>query len=183
MGQSLEKPIIEKHTSVETNGRLIAASASMQGYRISNEDAHNIYTKVDISKYSSIQEHLKGKKSTFSFFGIFDGHSGAECSQFLSNNLLNEILRHEETKLSSDKAHPLFSEDTLKQAFIQTDEKFFKTAMGSFSFFFVFCGLIRPKILNPNQIYSKKSCWFNSSYNADSFPHWITRFSNRSHFL
>jgi len=65
----------------------------MQGYRFSMEDAHNHIETVELS------DNLKkkyGSKTQIGFFGIYDGHSGSEASEYLSKNLLKDLLKEEE---------------------------------------------------------------------------------------
>ena len=72
MGQTLDKPNLEKDTHFHENKYLSFAVSGMQGYRLTMEDAHNAIGEVDISKFDdSVQ-----KDTTLSFFGIYDGHSG-----------------------------------------------------------------------------------------------------------
>jgi protein phosphatase 2C family protein 2/3 len=63
MGNSLSEPAKEKESEHGSNDHLIFASSSMQGWRITMEDAH------------TTELTLKDKVG-YSFFGVYDGHGG-----------------------------------------------------------------------------------------------------------
>ncbi|RUS35576.1 phosphatase 2C-like domain-containing protein [Jimgerdemannia flammicorona] len=62
MGQTLSEPVIEKHSTEDGDDRLIYAASSMQGWRVSMEDAHTTILKLD--------------GSNVAFFAVYDGHGG-----------------------------------------------------------------------------------------------------------
>lgn len=72
MGAYLSEPLTTKDSSNESNEYLRCGSSSMQGWRISQEDAHNCILSFD-------------DKS--SFFAVYDGHGGAEVAQYCSLHL------------------------------------------------------------------------------------------------
>jgi protein phosphatase PTC2/3 len=74
MGQTLDKPNLDKDTHFGENDYLSFAVSGMQGYRLTMEDAHNIFGNVDLSKFDEKVQ----KDTNISFFGIYDGHSGKE---------------------------------------------------------------------------------------------------------
>ncbi|CAF3729160.1 unnamed protein product [Rotaria socialis] len=65
MGQFLEKPKTDKHNANGKNEDLRYGLGSMQGWRVDMEDAHAAVLKLDDNRWS-----------TWSYFGIFDGHAG-----------------------------------------------------------------------------------------------------------
>lgn len=68
------------------------------------------------------------KKVVCAFFGVFDGHSGASCSDFVANNLdriISECLRHQNKReVASDMA----MRSALQAAFRTTEHNFFQYA-------------------------------------------------------
>ncbi|CAF3972897.1 unnamed protein product [Rotaria sordida] len=71
MGAYLSSPICDKDTIEGSNNRLAFAASSMQGWRMSQEDAHNAILDFD------------GKTS---FFAVYDGHGGAEIALYCSRH-------------------------------------------------------------------------------------------------
>ncbi|XP_053672668.1 probable protein phosphatase CG10417 [Anopheles nili] len=74
MGAYLSEPSTTKDSSDEANALVICGSSSMQGWRISQEDAHNCIMSYDDNS---------------SFFAVYDGHGGAEVAQYCSQHLPN----------------------------------------------------------------------------------------------
>uniref|UniRef100_A0A182NK15 protein-serine/threonine phosphatase n=1 Tax=Anopheles dirus TaxID=7168 RepID=A0A182NK15_9DIPT len=72
MGAYLSEPLTTKDSSDESNDYLLSGSSSMQGWRISQEDAHNCILNFDDNS---------------SFFAVYDGHGGAEVAQYCSVHL------------------------------------------------------------------------------------------------
>ncbi|KAH8283739.1 hypothetical protein KR054_009544, partial [Drosophila jambulina] len=72
MGAYLSHPKTDKASSDEFNDFLTVGASSMQGWRNSQEDAHN-----SILNYN---------KNT-SFFAVYDGHGGAEVAQYCADKL------------------------------------------------------------------------------------------------
>lgn len=99
MGAYLSEPLTTKNSSDEANNLLASGSSSMQGWRISQEDAHNCILTFDTNT---------------SFFAVYDGHGGAEVAQYCSIHL-PKFLK----KLSAYKAKDF--EQALKDAFIGFD--------------------------------------------------------------
>jgi len=115
MGQTLENPKTEKEEISGKNDYLKYALSGMQGYRISMEDDHNSESLI-------VPSHLKGEEENFlfSYFGVYDGHSGNEASKYLSENLLKQILLDESKKNSN--IQEIFSQETLTKSFLKVDE-------------------------------------------------------------
>lgn len=99
MGAYLSEPLTTKNSSDEANGLLASGSSSMQGWRISQEDAHNCILNFDANT---------------SFFAVYDGHGGAEVAQYCSIHLPTFLKN-----LSAYKAKDF--EQALKDAFIGFD--------------------------------------------------------------
>ncbi|XP_001867351.2 probable protein phosphatase CG10417 [Culex quinquefasciatus] len=99
MGAYLSEPLTTKNSSDEANNFLASGSSSMQGWRISQEDAHNCILTFDTNT---------------SFFAVYDGHGGSEVAQYCSIHLPTFLK-----KLSAYKAKDF--EQALKDAFIGFD--------------------------------------------------------------
>ncbi|BHF72026.1 Protein phosphatase 1B [Sparganum proliferum] len=79
----------------------------MQGWRVEMEDAHVAVLE------------LPGALSTWSFFGVFDGHAGAQVSSHCASNLLRHILDtpvFKDMVASSEKQHSI---DEIKAAIVE----------------------------------------------------------------
>jgi len=72
MGTYLSKPITDKESHDTENGWLSCGSSSMQGWRESQEDAHNCLLDFDKS---------------VALFAVYDGHGGAEVAQYAAEKL------------------------------------------------------------------------------------------------
>ncbi|XP_060863959.1 probable protein phosphatase 2C 6 [Metopolophium dirhodum] len=72
MGTYLSKPITDKESEDSANGWLSCGSSSMQGWRESQEDAHNCLLDFD---------------KRVALFAVYDGHGGAEVAQYAAEKL------------------------------------------------------------------------------------------------
>lgn len=99
MGAYLSEPLTTKDSHDEGNDTLVCGSSSMQGWRISQEDAHNCILNFD---------------ENISFFAVYDGHGGSEVAQYCSLHLPTFLKT-----LESYKARNF--EQALKDAFIGFD--------------------------------------------------------------
>ncbi|XP_052893122.1 probable protein phosphatase CG10417 [Anopheles moucheti] len=99
MGAYLSEPLTVKDSSDEANEYLACGSSSMQGWRISQEDAHNCILSFD-------------DKSAF--FAVYDGHGGAEVARYCALHL-PDFLKTVETYGQKD------FEKALKDAFLGLD--------------------------------------------------------------
>lgn len=99
MGVYLSKPVKEKISSNHENKFLKCGASSMQGWRVSQEDAHNCCLDFD---------------SEVSLFAVYDGHGGAEVAEYASKKLPNKIKETEDYKKGD-------FENALKNAFIEFD--------------------------------------------------------------
>ncbi|KAL2708118.1 PPM-type phosphatase domain-containing protein [Kluyveromyces marxianus] len=111
MGQLLSHPLTEKtiiyndysttgnhhhHKAAEHNGssatedkpRFSNCIGSMQGYRLTQEDAHMAVTGADSLDVSFYDPFLgKVERYQISVFGVFDGHGDNNCSNYLAGTL------------------------------------------------------------------------------------------------
>lgn len=91
----MSKPVEEKTIEHQSHELLTYCIGSMQGYRMSMEDAHDVKLREDES---------------VAVFGVFDGHGGKQCSIYLSQHLPRMIFRRlkqaEDAAAASSKALP-----------------------------------------------------------------------------
>lgn len=78
MGQLLSHPVEDKSIEGNTHDTLTYSIGSMQGYRMTMEDAHNV----------RINQH-----ELLAVFGVFDGHGGKLALEYLSQNLTKDIFK------------------------------------------------------------------------------------------
>merc|ERR1712012_1507402 len=69
MGAYLSEPVLEKHSTDENGEFMSYGASSMQGWRVSQEDAHNSVLHYDAGK---------------SLFAVYDGHGGHEVAEYCS---------------------------------------------------------------------------------------------------
>eukprot|EP01065_Artemidia_motanka_P042982 TRINITY_DN5870_c2_g1_i1.p1 TRINITY_DN5870_c2_g1~~TRINITY_DN5870_c2_g1_i1.p1 ORF type:complete len:331 (+),score=106.12 TRINITY_DN5870_c2_g1_i1:62-994(+) len=74
MGDTLAKPVTDKHSSAQDSDVLRVAVTGMQGWRRSMEDAHAMVLGLEAGEMSA-------------FFGVYDGHCGEATARFVSNRL------------------------------------------------------------------------------------------------
>ncbi|KAK3179837.1 Protein phosphatase 2C 2 [Lecanicillium sp. MT-2017a] len=94
MGQTLSEPVVDKTSSKGEDDRLLFGVSSMQGWRISMEDADT--TVLDLIPASA--DDAQAKTSRLSFFGVFDGHGGDKVATYCGANMHNIIMRQESFK-------------------------------------------------------------------------------------
>ncbi|KAF5272182.1 hypothetical protein FQA39_LY01264 [Lamprigera yunnana] len=83
MGSYLSEPITEKISTDEANDKLLSGASSMQGWRISQEDAHNCILDFD---------------ENTALFAVYDGHGGHEVAHYCSQKLPEFIKQTESYK-------------------------------------------------------------------------------------
>ncbi|GAB1865820.1 Protein phosphatase 1G [Camponotus japonicus] len=83
MGAYLSEPITKKESSNETGKNVAYGASSMQGWRISQEDAHNCCIDFD---------------DNCSLFAVYDGHGGHEVATYCSRYLPDFIKQTEAYK-------------------------------------------------------------------------------------
>jgi len=85
MGQMLSEPITAKQSSSLQNKIVKVGSSSMQGWRISMEDAHTHILTLSEDKDAA-------------FFAVYDGHGGSKIASHVSRHLHKYIVRRQEYK-------------------------------------------------------------------------------------
>ncbi|EZA47064.1 hypothetical protein DMN91_001451 [Ooceraea biroi] len=83
MGAYLSEPITKKESSDEVGENVAYGASSMQGWRISQEDAHNCCITFD---------------ENVSLFAVYDGHGGHEVATYCASNLPDFIKETEAYK-------------------------------------------------------------------------------------
>lgn len=99
MGAYLSTPLTDKESTDEANECLSCGASQMQGWRMSQEDAH--ICSLDFDK-------------SISLFAVFDGHGGPEVAQYCSKKL-PEFLKNTDAYKAAEY------EKALKDAFIGFD--------------------------------------------------------------
>lgn len=101
-----------KHSADGQDERLMYGTSSMQGWRISMEDAHATILDLktgddDDGKTTAIDQRL-------SYFGVYDGHGGDKVAIYTGENLHKIIAKQEAWKAGN-------FEQALKDGFLATD--------------------------------------------------------------
>jgi len=110
MGQTLSEPVIDKNSANGGDERLVYGVSSMQGWRISMEDAHA--TILDLRSEDGTGP--TGADTRLSFFGVYDGHGGDRVALFAGQNI-HQIIAKQEAFKKGD------IEQALKDGFLATD--------------------------------------------------------------
>lgn len=107
MGQLLSHPVEEKSIDHHSHESLTYCIGSMQGYRMSMEDAHDVRVAEDES---------------LAVFGVFDGHGGKDIADLLADKLVAAVFRRLNGMLRADRAQPLSALlQTLRDCFFEVD--------------------------------------------------------------
>lgn len=104
MGCYLSKPVTDKVCENFDKENIRVGTCSMQGWRTSQEDAHNAI--IDFT-------------SELSLFGVYDGHGGAEVAEWISKkfpDILKKEIEDEKTDLNE-----AFGK-RIQEIFIKTDK-------------------------------------------------------------
>ncbi|EPX74577.1 protein phosphatase 2C Ptc3 [Schizosaccharomyces octosporus yFS286] len=88
MGQTLSEPITDKNSSYGINKDVLYGLSSMQGWRISMEDAHS--AKLSLKCPYENQE--------VDFFAVYDGHGGEKVAKWCGERLPSILEESEEFK-------------------------------------------------------------------------------------
>jgi len=104
MGSVLPKPVAATVTERYGTEKFEVAVAEMNGWRTSMEDAHLIFTKDD-----------------YGVFGVFDGHGGGECSEFIAKRFKEELKKG---GCPADDA-------AMKKMFLSIDQEFLDSGQSS----------------------------------------------------
>ncbi|KAF3191650.1 Protein phosphatase 2C 2, variant 2 [Orbilia oligospora] len=89
MGQTLSEPVVEKLSEHGEDDRLYFGLSSMQGWRISMEDAHAAI--LDLQPDDRTEK--TSPQSRVSFFGVYDGHGGDNVALFSGQNVHKIIAK------------------------------------------------------------------------------------------
>ncbi|CAH8615840.1 unnamed protein product [Dicrocoelium dendriticum] len=113
MGALLSTPKTEKYNETGHGNGLRYGVSSMQGWRVTMEDAHCAITQ------------LPGNLKDWSFFAVFDGHAGALVSAMCATELLKCIVNTEEFKNLNPDLAPSLSEVErgIRDGFLALDER------------------------------------------------------------
>jgi len=95
----LSQPITKREIEVEEDDNFWVSSTSMQGWRVSQEDAHNAILNYD--DYSSL-------------FAVYDGHGGHEVAAYTAKKLPNYIKCRKDYRMGN-------IEQGLTEAFVEFD--------------------------------------------------------------
>lgn len=107
MGQLLSHPVEEKSIEFREHSSISYCIGSMQGYRMTMEDAHSVRVSDD--------ENL-------AVFGVFDGHGGKEIAEILKEQLVPTIFRSFSACLKKDRNTPSLEYiRLLKDSFFRVD--------------------------------------------------------------
>lgn len=107
MGQLLSHPVDDKTIEEYSHDTLSYSVGAMQGYRMTMEDAHDIWINLH---------------ETLAVMGVFDGHGGSDCSHYLSQHLIRHIFK---ALNSSKDGGPLVSERLTKDTIRIIRDEFF----------------------------------------------------------
>ncbi|KAH8265981.1 hypothetical protein KR026_005009 [Drosophila bipectinata] len=110
MGAYLSQPKTDKASTDEFNELLTVGTSSMQGWRNSQEDAHNSILNFD---------------KNASFFAVYDGHGGAEVAQYCADKFPEFLKSHDSYQRGQ-------IEEALKEAFLAFDKTLLDPPVVSF---------------------------------------------------
>lgn len=111
MGQTLSEPVVEKKSQSGDGDDLIWGVSSMQGWRISMEDAHACI--LDLQALSDEGKPTPADKR-LSFFGVYDGHGGDKVAIYTGEHLHEIVAKQEAFKEGDVKK-------ALQDGFLATD--------------------------------------------------------------
>jgi len=124
MGQTLSEPITEKETTLGEDSRILYGASSMQGWRITMEDAHTsilrLNERFNTTDPKQLEEELNKKPPKdelhYSFFAVFDGHGGPSVARYSGEHLHWKLLEEEAFKQKDFKK-------ALKAAYLNIDKE------------------------------------------------------------
>lgn len=115
MGQTLSEPVVEKKSQNGEGETLIFGVSSMQGWRISMEDAHACVLDMQAESDERNGEKIATPADQrLSFFGVYDGHGGDKVAIYTGENLHKIVAKQEAFKQGN-------IEQALKDGFLATD--------------------------------------------------------------
>ncbi|KAF2745732.1 PP2C-domain-containing protein [Sporormia fimetaria CBS 119925] len=95
MGQTLSEPVVDKKSEQGESDTLFYGVSSMQGWRISMEDAHAAV--LDLQSPDSDGKPAPPDKR-FSFFGVYDGHGGDKVAIYTGEHLHEIVAKQDAFK-------------------------------------------------------------------------------------
>ncbi|KAF2872386.1 phosphatase 2C-domain-containing protein, partial [Massariosphaeria phaeospora] len=111
MGQTLSEPVVDKKSENGAGDSLIFGVSSMQGWRISMEDAHaailDLQSNGEQGKATPADKRL-------SFFGVYDGHGGDKVAIYTGEHLHDIVAKQQAFKEGDLKK-------ALQDGFLATD--------------------------------------------------------------
>ncbi|KAG8341743.1 putative Protein phosphatase 2C Stage II sporulation protein E (SpoIIE) [Trypanosoma vivax] len=116
MGSMLPKPILSKVVDRSGNYNISVACTSVNGFRVSMEDAHILQVEDNMA-----------------LLGVFDGHNGCACSKYIADHLPRRL-----EALGGD-----FTQQTLEKVCVSLDEDFQKDVGGASGSTGTFCMITR----------------------------------------
>lgn len=120
MGSFLDKPRTEKETDREEHEALDARAAlsSMQGWRVSQEDAHLLALPMPPQDSAA---KAKADDSALQLYGVFDGHGGKLVSNEVAKRLIPALRAHKSWP-DAAKGDSKAAETALIESFLQVDD-------------------------------------------------------------
>ncbi|PUU82628.1 phosphatase 2C-like domain-containing protein [Tuber borchii] len=113
MGVLLSEPVVDKTSESGEDNRLAYGISSMQGWRVTMEDAH-----AAVLDLQNPDDPTKaGSDGRICFFGVYDGHTGDKAAEFCGQNVHKILAKQPAFKDSN-------YEQALKDGFLSTDKAF-----------------------------------------------------------
>ncbi|VDD83905.1 unnamed protein product [Mesocestoides corti] len=148
MGALLDTPRTEKFNESGEGNNLRYGLSSMQGWRVSMEDAHCAITQ------------LPGNLKDWSFFAVFDGHAGALISERLSATCVTQLFNYEIGKSSNSQMYTITEvRQGIREGFLALDEDLHKSGSTAVCvlitpnhIFFVNCGDSRAMLIRDGEV-------------------------------
>ncbi|CAG5182435.1 uncharacterized protein ALTATR162_LOCUS10160 [Alternaria atra] len=109
MGQTLSEPVVDKKSENGDGESLIYGVSSMQGWRISMEDAH-----ATVLDFAGEEGKPTGNDKRLAFFGVYDGHGGDKVALYAGEQLHQIVAKQEAFKQGDIKK-------ALQDGFLATD--------------------------------------------------------------
>ncbi|CCH44042.1 putative protein phosphatase [Wickerhamomyces ciferrii] len=131
MGQLLSQPLNDKLIQYKEYEKFSYCLGSMQGYRLTQEDAHSINYESNLQFQNLINDSIE--PIDLKIYGIYDGHGGSQSSNYISEHLPQEIINQFkfqpidiDNKNTSYKTIQGLLISKFKNAFLKTDYNLFK---------------------------------------------------------
>ncbi|KAK9470991.1 phosphatase 2C-like domain-containing protein, partial [Dipodascopsis tothii] len=115
MGQLLSDPVVDKVSDSGENDIVVFGTSSMQGWRITMEDAHAAV--LDLQR----EDGRQPPDDKVCFFGVYDGHGGKKAAIYAGDHLHNIVAR-QAAYAKGDY------EQALKDGFLSTDRAIMQDA-------------------------------------------------------